>query len=118
MTFVRATAAATIAAIATILPPGACASARPDGHVPGGTVIRLAMADAPAGKVSVAGDFNDWQPVPMRREGHEWVLRLSLTTGVYHYAFRAASGEWFVPASTPGRHDDGMGGHNAVLVVG
>jgi hypothetical protein len=37
---------------------------------------------------------------------------------VYHYAFRSADGEWFVPASMAGRRDDGMGGHVAMLVVG
>jgi hypothetical protein len=36
---------------------------------------------------------------------------------VYQYAFRSTSGEWFVPASIAGRRDDGMGGHEAVLVV-
>jgi len=37
--------------------------------------------------------------------------------GVYHYTFRSATGEWFVPVSTAGRRDDGMGGFVAVLVV-
>jgi len=46
------------------------------------------------------------------------VIRVPLTAGVYHYAFRSAGGEWFVPASVVGRRDDGMGGHVAVLVVG
>jgi hypothetical protein len=83
----------------------------------GGTIIRLNVAEAPTGQISIAGDFNSWQPTPMQREGREWVLRVSLMPGVYHFAFRSASGEWFVPASTPGRRDDGMGGHDAVLVV-
>jgi len=86
-------------------------------HAAGSTVIRLRLADAPAGEIFIAGDFNNWQPVPMQREGRDWVLQLPLAPGVYHYAFRSASGEWFVPASTPGRRDDGMGGHQAVLVV-
>jgi hypothetical protein len=84
----------------------------------GVVVIRLDVADAPRGTVSIAGDFNNWQPAPMVREGNEWVARLSLQPGVYHYAFRSAGGDWFVPASTAGRRDDGMGGHQAVLVVG
>jgi hypothetical protein len=83
----------------------------------GETLIRLRQADAPAGAISIAGDFTNWQPRPMQREGAEWVLRLPLAPGVYNYAFRTASGEWFVPASTPGRRDDGFGGHVAVLVV-
>jgi 1,4-alpha-glucan branching enzyme len=67
--------------------------------------------------VSIAGDFNNWQPAPMQREGGEWIVRLPLGPGVYNYTFRSASGEWFVPPSTAGRRDDGMGGYVAVLVV-
>jgi hypothetical protein len=83
----------------------------------GTVVVRMRASDAPAGPVSIAGDFNKWQAAPMQRDGAEWVVRLPLASGVYNYAFRSASGEWFVPASTPGRKDDGMGGHVAVLVV-
>ena len=83
----------------------------------GTVVVRLAAADAPAGDVSIAGDFNNWQPTPMQREGEEWVVRLTLAPGVYHYAFRSGSNDWFVPSSVPGRRDDGMGGYLAVLVV-
>ena len=77
----------------------------------------MRVSDAPAGDVSIAGDFNGWQPAPMQREGGEWVIRLPLAPGVYHYAFRSSTGAWFVPSSSPGRRDDGMGGHVAVMVV-
>ena len=82
-----------------------------------GVLIRVRASDAPAGDVFIAGSFNNWQPQPMQREGADWIIRLPLAPGVYHYGFRSSSGEWFVPASTPGRRDDGMGGHEAVLVV-
>jgi hypothetical protein len=83
-----------------------------------GTVaVRLSAGDAPDGAVFIAGDFNSWQAVPMQREGGDWVARLPLAPGVYHYTFRSANGDWFVPASAPGRRDDGMGGWVAVLVV-
>jgi AMP-activated protein kinase-like protein len=84
---------------------------------PGGVLIRISAEDAPAGNVSIAGSFNNWQPQPMQREGRDWIIRLPLAPGVYQYAFRSASGDWFVPASTPGRRDDGFGGQQAVLVV-
>ena len=74
-------------------------------------------ARAAAGTLSVAGDFNGWTPEPMRSEGSRWVWTGALAPGVYHYAFVAADGTWFVPESVPGRQDDGMGGHVAVLVV-
>ena len=83
----------------------------------GGVLIRLNAADVDGASVSVAGDFNSWRPVPMRREGREWLVRLPLAPGVYHYTFRSDRGEWFVPPSVPGRRADGMGGYVAVLVV-
>lgn len=83
----------------------------------GGVVIRVAAKDAPGEALFIAGDFNQWQPVPMQREGNDWTIRLPLAKGAYHYAFRSARGEWFVPSSVAGRRDDGMGGQLAVLVV-
>ena len=83
----------------------------------GGVLIRVNAADVDGISVSVAGDFNGWRPVPMQREGREWLVRLPLAPGVYHYAFRSDRGEWFVPPSVAGRRDDGMGGYVAVLVV-
>ena len=83
----------------------------------GGVLIRVNAADVDGASVSVAGDFNSWRPVPMQREGREWLVRLPLAPGVYHYAFRSDGGQWFVPPSVPGRRDDGMGGYVAVLVV-
>ena len=83
----------------------------------GGVVIRIPVADAPGDALFIAGDFNQWMPTPMQRDGSAWTIRLPLAKGVYHYAFRSARGSWFVPASIPGRHDDGMGGQVATLVV-
>ncbi len=83
----------------------------------GGVTIRLPGEDAPGSALSIAGSFNDWAPIPMTRERRAWVIRLPLAPGVYQYAFRKGTGEWFVPASVPGRRDDGMGGSVATLVV-
>jgi hypothetical protein len=83
----------------------------------GGVTVRLRVADAEGDEVYVAGDFNGWQPVAMTREAGEWVLRLELAPGTYHYAFRNARGDWFVPQSTPGRRADDMGGYVALLMV-
>lgn len=84
----------------------------------GVVVVTLRASDAPPGQISIAGDFNNWQPVAMQREGNHWTIRLPLARGVYHYAFRSATGTWFVPSTTPGRRDDGFGGHVALLLVG
>lgn len=66
---------------------------------------------------SIAGDFTNWKPVPMERHDKVWRYTLRLPPGVYRYAFVDASGRWFVPEGVPGRRDDGMGGHVAVVVV-
>lgn len=75
-------------------------------------------ADAGGGTPHLAGDFTDWERVPMERVGGRWRWSGQLEPGVYHFSFVNADGEWFVPADYPGRQDDGMGGHVAVLVVG
>ncbi len=82
----------------------------------GHAVIAIPARSA-KGTPSIAGDFTGWKPVPMRRAGSRWTYTARLDPGVYHYAFVGEDGSWFVPESVPGRQDDGMGGHVAVLVV-
>lgn len=88
----------------------------PAAYVNGRATIRLPVS-ATSARPSIAGDFNDWKPMPMEREGDRWTYTVALQRGVYNYAFVGADGTWFVPESVPGRKDDGMGGHVAVLVV-
>ena len=73
--------------------------------------------DVVEGRPSIAGDFNDWTPAPMTQRDGGWVYDVAVAPGVYSYAFVDEAGTWFVPEGTPGRRDDGMGGHVAVLVV-
>jgi hypothetical protein len=82
----------------------------------GRAVIRLPLRAGGDGP-RIAGDFTNWTPVPMIRREDAWVYTAALPAGVYQYAFVSADGTWFVPPSTPGRRDDGMGGHVAVLIV-
>lgn len=78
--------------------------------------IALPVDDA-GSSPRIAGDFNDWTPAPMSRDGDRWIWRGRLEPGVYEYAFVSPDGEWYVPESVAGRTDDGMGGHVALLVV-
>jgi hypothetical protein len=77
------------------------------------TVPVSEAAEAPA----VAGDFNQWQPVLLRRAGDLWRITLPIPRGTYHYAFRKADGSWFLPSSVLARLDDGFGGVSALLIV-
>jgi hypothetical protein len=84
----------------------------------GGQVnLRLSAREAGTPPPSIAGDFTNWTPVRMKQHGNEWRFSVQLAAGVYRFAFRSASGEWFVPASFPNRTDDQMGGWVAVLVI-
>ena len=78
--------------------------------------VRVRAADAP-GCPAIAGDFTGWKPSAMRRDGDHCTFEVDVAPGVYHYAFVAKDGSWFVPESVPGRQSDGMGGWVAVLVV-
>jgi hypothetical protein len=88
----------------------------PAAYVNGRATIRLPLSAAST-RPSIAGDFNAWKPAPMEREGDHWTYTVAVPRGVYNYAFVDADGTWFVPEGVPGRKDDGMGGHVAVLVV-
>jgi hypothetical protein len=88
----------------------------PAGYVNGQATIRLA-ATPQHNQLSIAGDFNGWKPQPMKRTGDHWTCTVAVAPGVSNYAFVDERGAWFVPEKHPGRKDDGMGGHVAVLVV-
>lgn len=85
--------------------------------VKGGEVEIRIRAQEASGAPSLLGDFSGWEPVAMMREGEFWVARVHVPPGTYHYGFRTAEGEWFLPESHPMRVDDGMGATSAVLVV-
>lgn len=74
-------------------------------------------SDAAAAPPAIAGDFTDWEPVPLEDDGDHWSAVFQLEPGVYRYSFRSPDGDWFVPESVAGRRPDGFGGYVAVLVV-
>ena len=76
-----------------------------------------APSHLPSQQVGIGREFDAGRDVHEVPVGNRWVWRGEVPPGTYHYAFVGADGKWFVPASVPGRRDDGMGGHVAVLVV-
>lgn len=48
-----------------------------------------------AKKVSIAGDFNDWQPAPLRKSKDEFALTLPVAGGTHEYKF-LVDGQWIV----------------------
>jgi 1,4-alpha-glucan branching enzyme len=78
---------------------------------------RLSIRAPEATRVELAGDWNDWKPVPARRAANGvWYADVALAPGEYRYAFRVDGGAWRVPEGAV-ISDDGFGGKSAYVTV-
>jgi len=78
-------------------------------------VVRFRM-DAKR-SVAIAGDWNAWQPAPLRALGTDvWEAALVLAPGTYHFNLLVDGTDWVVPGGVA-VVSDGMGGLVAVLTV-
>ena len=97
--------------------PGAGGGPRPAVAVREGpeVVVRFTVPDAR--QVAIAGEWSDWQPVPLVPVGRDaWQVRLVLTPGTYRFTLVLDGTRWLVPAGIV-TVSDGMGGEQGVLVV-
>ncbi len=81
--------------------------------------IILTFSALDAQKVTVAGDFNGWNPdaAPLEKTGDsDWALRLMLRSGQYEYRF-VVDGQWCEDPEAAGRAASPYGGFNSVLIV-
>jgi hypothetical protein len=78
-------------------------------------VVRFTLSDAR--QVAIAGEWSDWQPVPLVPAGRDgWQLRLALAPGTYRFTLVVDGTRWLVPAGVVAV-PDGMGGEQGLLVV-
>jgi 1,4-alpha-glucan branching enzyme len=79
--------------------------------------FRLPAAEG-APRVSVVGDFNDWDPAasPLRRRSPTRSVTVTLTVG-RRYAFRYVdgNGSWFNDEAADDYVANGFGGHDGVI---
>jgi len=85
-------------------------------------VTRFVLVAPQAARVSLVGDFNDWDAsaTPMVAEGKNglWTVYVPLEPGLHTYAF-VVDGAHFLPdPSAPIAPDDGFGHRNSVVFVG
>jgi Glycogen recognition site of AMP-activated protein kinase len=82
--------------------------------------VRLQLA-APASRVAVVGDFNDWDPAatPLRRagDGATWTVELHLKPGRYHYTFLIDGRRWASDPAEPRAAESDFGAPMSVLTV-
>jgi len=83
------------------------------------TVVKFVFVAPNAGKVSLVGDFNDWDETrsPMVRAEKDglWSVTLPLSVGRHVYAY-IVDGNWLTDPSAPVA-DDGFGHRNSVRLV-
>ncbi|MGE0642822.1 MAG: glycoside hydrolase family 13 [Nitrospira sp.] len=82
--------------------------------------VRLILLQQEATSVSVAGDFNGWNPAqtPLERsDGGMWTATIPLKPGRYQYMFVIDGKEWIADPLAAEETTDGFGAHNAVLDV-
>ncbi len=85
--------------------------------MPGGggeLVVQVFAADTML--VEVAGDFSNWQPLPLVREGGLLVARVRLPPGKHRVAVRVNLGEWRAPRNLARVRDD-YGGEAGIVVI-
>jgi len=82
--------------------------------------VRLVLVQPNAQSVSVAGDFNDWNPAKTkleRTDGGMWTVTFPLKPGRYEYMFVIDGKQWIADPLATEEAIDGFGAQNAVLDV-
>lgn len=83
--------------------------------------VEIVLAAPQAASVTIAGDFNGWNPQRTRlvRSNHEgvWRARLKLAPGVYQYSFVLDGTTWIGDPLAKTVLADGFGGYNSVIIV-
>ena len=82
-----------------------------------GAPVRFVL-EAPAGAVTLVGDFNDWDPqaIPLERQDGAWSVTLRLAPGRYRYAFVVDGDHWLSDPSHPLAQDE-FGTPTSVITV-
>jgi hypothetical protein len=82
--------------------------------------VRLVLLQPGAQSVSVAGDFNGWDPAQTkleRSDGGVWTATIPLKPGRYQYMFVIDGKQWIADPLAAEEATDGFGAQNAVLDV-
>jgi Carbohydrate-binding module 48 (Isoamylase N-terminal domain) len=82
--------------------------------------VRLVLVQPTAQSVSVAGDFNGWNPAQTkleRADGGVWTVTIPLKPGRYEYMFVVNGKQWIADPLAAEDAGDGFGSQNAVLDV-
>ena len=125
----HAAGALAVAAIAIVISMAALGHPSPDGASRAAAVrpsglarrdVQFLLVAPDAKRVSVVGDFNDWNPdaVQLRRTAAGvWSAVVALTPGRHVYSFVIDGSKWVPDASAPRAPEDEYGQSNSVAFV-
>ena len=86
--------------------------------LPRGKAVPFMLVAPQASSVSVVGDFNDWKPTPLVKNGAgAWEARVRLAPGQYNYAFVVDGSRWVADPAAPKNAVDDFGSPNSVVTV-
>lgn len=81
--------------------------------------MRFVYVSDDAEQVSVAGDFSDWETIPLRKNTVNgevvWTGLVPLSRGEYRYMFVKDNDEWVTDPLADSYREDGFGNKNAVI---
>jgi 1,4-alpha-glucan branching enzyme len=82
--------------------------------------VQFVLVAPDAKRVSVVGDFNDWNPAttPLEPAGGVWSHEELLSAGRHDYAFVIDGTRWIPDPAAPRGPADELGGGYSVLVAG
>jgi 1,4-alpha-glucan branching enzyme len=82
-----------------------------------GTFRFVFSPDWPAEKVALAGDFNEWEPVTMRKQKNgSFAATLPIEPGTYQYKFKVNE-EWQADPDNQACVENEFGSINSVLAA-
>jgi 1,4-alpha-glucan branching enzyme len=82
--------------------------------------VPFVVMAAHAARVSIVGDFNDWDPAatPLRRAGAQaWWVVVNLRPGRYRYAFVVDGTRWIADPAAPRAADNDFGAESSVVTI-
>lgn len=83
--------------------------------------VRFVYIDKEAESISVAGDFNDWEPESLSQQtvnGQQvWTGLVSMSRGEHSYMFLKNGEQWLTDPMAPVHRNDGFGNKNAVIYL-
>ena len=93
----------------------------PNRGIPGSTGVQFTISAAAASRVTLVGDFNDWNPAvtPLRRikATGEWSVTLPLRPGSYRFSFLLDGRIWQNDPLRPAAPDPDFGTPTSVVTV-